>query len=180
MRTHRLGALLAAAGAAALALVVTLSLPWYGNAPVAPASGSNLDRLRETAPRWLTDHSGQTAWDLGGPWAMAVAGLAVLSLLALLLCSMPAFQGAGRSFLQLFALGATALAAWRLVALPEGMEPRYGIFATVLAALTLLALSQSVAGAPVRKRPAPVRRYHGTRPSPSDWERAHSFAPPGV
>ncbi len=180
MRTHRLGTLLAAAGAAAFALVVTLGLPWYGVAPSGAGPASNLDRLRETAPRWLTEHSGQTGWDLGGPWAMAVAGLAVLALLSLVLCALPAFEGAGRSLLQLFALGAVAVGAWRLVALPEGMEPRYGIFATVLAALVLLALSQSVASAPVRRRPAPVRRYHGVRPTPSDWERAHSFAPPGM
>ena len=178
MRTHRLGSLLVGAGGVAFSLVVTLSLPWYGNAPAGSAPASNLDRVRETAPRWLTEHSGITAWNLGGPWAMAVAGLAVLSMLAILLCTTAATEAVGRSFLQLFALAATGLGAWRLIAIPEGMEPRHGVFATALAALTLLAVSQSVAAAPARRRPPPVRRYEGARPAASDWERAHSYAPP--
>ena len=180
MRTHRLGTLLAASAGAASALVVTLGLPWYGNLPAGPAPASNLERVRETAPRWLTEHSGVTGWDLGGTWPMAIAGLAILCLLAVLLCTSAVTEGVGRSFLQLFALGATAVGAWRLVAVPDGMEPRYGIFATVLTALMLLAVSQSVAAAPARRRPAPVRRYHGARPTASEWERAHSFSPPGA
>jgi len=185
MRALGLGPKLVAACGAAFALVLSLSLPWYGKVPATlPKADPGLiggsdswERVSAAIPRLLGENAGSTAWDLPGPWAMALSGLGVLAVVAVALCLVPAVEHAGRGLLQLLAFGVVGAVLFKLLVRPDGLEPRFGLFASLFCACALVLSSQSVAGAKLRRRPDRVRRYAGTAPPPA-YDTGVSVAPP--
>ena len=153
--------------AAAVGVIAALGQPWYAAAPRPPAAdvtavGSfdgSVDGLASGISRWITEASGTTGWDALGTWAAVLAGLAALTAAGALGCLVPPLQGVAREALRYAGLGAFGIAVWKLIDSPGPnamMEPRFGAFIAVAAALIAVSSGSAVAGAPLRRRSSPA------------------------
>jgi len=183
-RTHILLAV-----AAAAALIATLGRPWYGVPPVLDAEEEKaigelhgpVERLTEAVSRWASETAGTAGWDVLGTWGLVLAGLAGLAAAGALGCLLPGLQGVAREALRYGGLACLALVLWKLFDTPgpnADLEPRYGVFAALGAALLLVTSGAPVASAPLqsRRRPAPA---HVAPAAPPAFETSHSAPPPG-
>jgi len=161
-RTHSLVTIAAAVG-----VIAALAEPWYGFAPrvVPDAAGSigtisgPVDGLAAGMQRWITDNGGTSGWESLGTWGSVLAGLALLTALGALGCLIPAIQGVAREALRYAGLGMFGVALWKLIDTPgpnQLMEPRFGAFVAVFAALIAVTSGSAVANAPLRRRSAPA------------------------
>jgi hypothetical protein len=159
-RTHTLLAVAAAVG-----VIAALAEPWYGAAPQAqPVSRAGVgtlegpvDGLAAGMQRWITDSAGTSGWDALGTWGQILAGCAVLTALGAAGCLVPSIQGVAREALRYGALVTFGIALWKLIDTPgpnEAMEPRFGAFIAVAAALIAVTSGSAVASAPLRRRSA--------------------------
>jgi hypothetical protein len=163
MRTlgFRSHALLAAA--AAVGIIVALAQPWYAPAPSAVAPDGNgigtiggpVDGLASGVSRWISETAGTTGWDALGTWGGALAGFAALTALGALGCLVAPLQGVAREALRYGSLATFGIALWKLIDTPgpnEAMEPRFGAFVAVGAALIAVSSGSAVASAPLKRR----------------------------
>jgi hypothetical protein len=167
MRTlgFRSNALLALA--AAVGVIAALGQPWYAPAPRPPAADVTsvgslegpVDSLAGGVSRWITEASGTTGWDALGTWGAVLAALAGLTAAGAFGCLVPALQGIAREALRYGAIGTFGIAVWKLIDSPgpnAAMEPRFGAFIAVCAALIAASSGAAVAGAPLRRRSSPA------------------------
>jgi hypothetical protein len=178
-RTHVLLALAAAVG-----VVAALGRPWYAPAPrpveedldtIGKLHGP-VDGLAQAMERWVTETAGTTGWDALGIWATVLAAAAALAAAGALGCLVPALQGAAREGLRYGGLTCAGVALWKLVDTPgpnEVLEPRFGAFLAVAAALVVFTSGSAAAAAPLQRRRAAPVRY--VPPAPP----ATSAPPPG-
>lgn len=161
-RTH---ALLAAA--AAVGVIAALAEPWYAAAPQAVAAEGKtvgeihgpVDGLAAGMQRWVSETAGTSGWDALGIWGSVLAGFAALTAAGAIGCLVPALQGVAREALRYGALGVFAIAVWKLIDSPGPnavMEPRFGAFVAVGAALIAVSSGSAVAAAPLKRRTAAV------------------------
>jgi hypothetical protein len=161
-RTHVLFAVAAAAG-----VIAALAEPWYARAPRAPAADGTavgsihgpVDGLAEGVSRWIGETAGTSGWDGLGPWGSVLAGAAALTALGALGCLVPALQGVAREALRYGGLATFGVAVWKLIDTPgpnAAMEPRFGAFVAVAAALIAVSSGSAVASAPLKRRTAPA------------------------
>jgi hypothetical protein len=178
--------------AAAAALVFTLDRPWYAPAPppqpeeptgIGDLSGP-LNALAEGMERWVTSTVGTPGWESLDHWGLAIAVMAGLSFAAALGCLVPGIQSLARDVLRYAALAAFGVVAWKLLDPPganAAMELRNGALAAAGCALVLVMCAMAVAGAPMRRRPAP--RVYEAPPAPQAapaYGTQGSAPPPGA
>ena len=161
-RTHALLAV-----AAAIGVVAALAEPWYAPAPQAVAANGSavgllngpVDGVAAGMQRWMTQSSGTAGWDALGVWGSVLAACAALTALGAVGCLVPSLQGVAREALRYGALATFGLTLWKLIDTPgpnSAMEPRLGAFIAVGAALIAVSSGSAVAGAPLKRRTAPV------------------------
>ena len=150
--------------AAAVGVIAALGRPWYGPPPeVAEETERRIGELHGPVEdltgaiaRWAGEATGTSGWDALGHWGTALAALAALTVVGAAGCLVPALQGVAREALRYAALACFGIATWKLLDSPgpnDVLEPRYGAFVAVLAALIAVVSASAVASAPLR-RPA--------------------------
>ena len=179
-RTHVLFALAAAAG-----LVLTLSRPWYGQAPPkAPEKTADIGDINgpltgffDGLKRWGTNTDGTSGWQALDHWAMAIAVMAAIAAIGVLMLMLPAVQQLGRDLVRYSALAAFGIVVWRLLDTPGSgnLELRNGALAGAAFALVLLVTGSAAAAAPLRRK---VPQRHFVPPPPPAYESAGSSGPP--
>jgi hypothetical protein len=188
MRTHgfRTHALLALA--AAVGVIAALGRPWYAAAPKPVVDDLEsfgklhgpVDGLTNGIARWFSETTGATGWDSLGTVGTAIAVMAALTAFGSLGCLVPPIQGVAREALRYSSLACFALVLWKLIDTPGAnqlLEPRYGAFMAVGAALIALTSGTAVASAPLtRSRSVPTA--FAAPIAPSRFETAGSAAPP--
>jgi hypothetical protein len=159
-RTHALLTVAAAVG-----VISALGEPWYAQAPRAVQADPNaigsfdgpVEGLSAGIGRWVTETSGLNGWDALGAWGTALAALAALTAVGALGCLVPAIQGVAREVLRYGALATFGIAVWKLIDSPGpnvALEPRFGAFVAVIAALIAVTSGSAVAAAPLQRRRA--------------------------
>jgi len=171
-RTHVLLALAAAAG-----VLLSLSRPWYAEAPAKqPEKTADIGDINgpltgffDGVKRWATEANGMTGWDALDHWALGLAAMAGIAALGALLLLVPAMQQLGRDLLRYGSLAALGIAAWKLVDPPGAnlhYELRNGALAGAGFALMLLVCGSAAAAAPLRRR-SPQRKFVPPPPPPA-------------
>jgi hypothetical protein len=88
-----------------------------------------------------------------------LAACAAVTALGGLGCLVPALQGLAREALRYGGLATFGIAVWKLIDTPgpnAAMEPRFGAFVAVAAALIAVSSGGAVASAPLKRRSAPA------------------------
>jgi uncharacterized membrane protein (UPF0136 family) len=162
--------------AAACGVIAALSRPWYG--PSAPDSNGRMEDLGGAIGRALTEPDGIDGWTALHSADRLLAGLAVGTVLLLLLALLPALQRHVQMLARWSALATLAVVLVKLIDAPDGAataEPRNGVFLALVASLVLLASSWTVAAAPSRRR-TPPKPY--TPPPAPTYDSDASYGPP--
>jgi hypothetical protein len=110
--------------------------------------------------RAFTNTDGMTGWDALQSADRLIAGLAVASVLLLVLAMVPALQGQVQVLARWSALATLGVIAVKLIDEPgvnSLLEPRQGLMIALGSAAVLVASSMTIAAAPVRHRP--VKRF---------------------
>jgi hypothetical protein len=163
MRTHGFRTHVLVAVAAAVGVIAALGRPWYAvaRAPAEedPASIGTLhgpvNGLTEAMTRWVSETSGTTGWEALGAWGVVLAALAGLTAAGGLGCLVAPIQGVAREGLRYGAVAGFGVAVWKLIDSPgpnAALEPRYGAFVAVAAALLAASAGSAAAAAPLRSR----------------------------
>src|SRR4051794_38216983 len=180
-RTHVMFALAAAAG-----LVLTLSRPWYGPAPVkAPEKTAEIGDINgpltgffDGVKRWGTNADGATGWKALDHWALGISAMAAIAAIGAIMLMLPAAQTLGRDLVRYASLAAFAIVVWKLLSPPGGhksIELRNGALAGVGFSLMLMVCGSAAANAPLRRK-VPQRTF--VPPPPPAYESAGSNGPP--
>jgi len=174
--------------AAAAVIVLTLSRPWYAEAPQAPPDepgigdiNGPLNGLVDGVQRWVTSPDGVSGWESLGTSAYAMAALTALAAIGALLCIVPALQSLGRDLLRYGSLATVAFAAWRLLDPPGDnalLELRHGALIAIAAALMLVTCGMATAAAPSRRRITPQSFAAPAPPPPPAYSTSGSAPPP--
>jgi hypothetical protein len=163
--------------AAACGVIAALGRPWYG--PAVPAGDEGrIEDLGTAIGRALTDPQGTDGWTALETADRVLAGLAVATVVLLVLALAPALQRHVQPLARWSALATVAVVLVKLIDDPGKAsmgEPRNGAFLALAAALILLASSWTVAAAPARRR-TPPKTY--TPPPPAPYEPDTSYGPP--
>lgn len=151
--------------AAAFGIIAALDRPWYG---VSPAAAQ--DRAGETPAhmedffsgigRAFSNSEGVTGWVALESADRLIAGLAVATVLLLVLAMVPAMQRHVQVLARWSALATLGVIAVKLIDEPGGnslMEPRQGLMIALGSAAVLVASSMTIADAPARRRA--VKRF---------------------
>lgn len=175
--------------AAAIGVVVSIGMPWYG-----PAGGNraiNINDLTRTGElqgpatgffqgveRWFTAGGDKGSAELGS-FETILLGLAALAVLTALATLVPAIETSARSLLQMIAIGIGGIALFKLVGQPGDdrlIEPRRGGFLALGCGIVMLSAASGIAHARLRRAPAQ------TMSTLHDPKLTHpgSVAPPGV
>jgi hypothetical protein len=161
--------------AAAFAVVAALGRPWYG--PPAAATDKRMEDLLGGIGRAFTKADGTTGWAALDTADQVIAGLAVGTVVLLLLTLAPALQAHLRPLARWGALATVGVVVFKLIDTPstrDMSEPRHGVFVALAAALVLLASTATVAAAPSRRR-TPPKTY---TPPPAPAYEDRSYGPP--
>jgi hypothetical protein len=162
--------------AAACGVIAALSRPWYG--PSVPGTGGQMEKLWSDVGRALTDPEGTDGWTALQTADKLLAGLAVATVLLLVLALVPALQRHVQALARWCALATVGVVFVKMVDVPGGAatsELRNGIFLAFAASLVLLASSWTVAAAPSRRR-TPPKTY--TPPPAPVYDSDASYGPP--
>jgi hypothetical protein len=162
--------------AAACGVIAALGRPWYG--PSTPGTDAEMEDLFGGIGRSLTEPQGTDGWTALHTADQLLAGLAVATVLLLVLTLAPALQRHLQPLARWCALATVAVVLVKLVDGPDAAamsQPRNGIFLALAASLVLLASSWTVAAAPSRKR-VPPKSY--TPPPAPVYDNDASYGPP--
>jgi hypothetical protein len=128
--------------------------------------------------RAFTERGGTSGWAALATADTLLAGLALGTVVLLVLTLAPALQRHVQALARWTALATLGVVLVKLVDEPGSnavSEPRHGILIALGAALVLVASTNTVAAAPQRRR-APVRPY--VPPPPPVYEPDSSYGPP--
>jgi hypothetical protein len=150
--------------AAAFGIIAALDRPWYGASTAAEDRPGEVPAHMEDffsgIGRAFTNTDGMTGWDALQSADRLIAGLAVASVLLLVLAMVPALQGQVQVLARWSALATLGVIAVKLIDKPgvnSLLEPRQGLMIALGSAAVLVASSMTIAAAPVRHRP--VKRF---------------------
>jgi hypothetical protein len=173
----------------AVALAMTLRLPWYGPAPK-PAGGEKgigelhgpLDGMFKAVTRWVSEYDdGTSAWRAFATVDLVLVGFAALAAVSALLASMPATEHVARALLRAAVAVVLGLTVVKLFDTPGDnalMEPRYGIFAATAAAIMLATSGFGLATQRLRAT-ARSKPHAYVAPTAPEWqEHVGRSAPP--
>ena len=161
--------------AAAFGIIAALDRPWYGTSPAADRAVGEIPTTMEDffsgIGRAFSNTDGMTGWAALGTADSLIAGLAVATVLLLVLTMVPALQMRVQVLARWTALATLGVVAVKLFDEPGAnsfTEPRQGLLIALGSALVLVASSMTVAAAPYRSR-EPVRRFvPPPPPAPAD------------
>ena len=140
--------------AAAVGVLAALGRPWYAPA-VEGDKSAQMESLLSGIGRAFTEPGGRTGWESFTQADKMIAGLAIATVVLLVLAMIPAIQ------LHVQALARwTGLATFGVVLVKffdepganTATEPRFGLLVAMLAAAVLVASAWTVAAAPSRRR----------------------------
>jgi hypothetical protein len=170
--------------AAAFGVVASLSRPWYALAP-RPAGTQDIGQLPSQMEdffngigRAFSEPRGTTGWVALQTADHVVAGLAVATVVLLVLALVPAIQRHVQDLARWTALATFAVVLFKLFDEPGANrlhEPRYGVLVALGSAGVLVASAMTVANAPIRRR-AEIQTYTPL-PAP-DYKPDSSYGPP--
>ena len=150
--------------AAAIGLVAALGQPWYGPSPAArkdQAVGelpTQMEDFLNGIGRAFTAHGGTTGWEAFKTADTLIAGLAVATVVLLVLTLVPALQVHVGALARWTSLAVFGVIAVKLIDEPGSnlyAEPRYGLMVALLAGAVLVASTLTVAAAPARHKSEP-------------------------
>ena len=150
--------------AAAIGLIAALGQPWYGPSPAArkdQAVGelpTQMEDFLNGIGRAFTAHGGTTGWEALKTADTLLAGLAIATVVLLVLSMVPSLQAHVGALARWTSLAAFGVIVVKLVDEPGSnlyAEPRYGLMVALLAAAVLVASTLTVAGAPTRRKSEP-------------------------
>jgi hypothetical protein len=162
--------------AAACGVIAALGRPWYG--PSAPETEGRMEDLGGTIGRALTEPGGTDGWAALNTADQLLAGLAIATVVLLVLALLPSLQRHVQALARWSALATLGVVLVKLVDGPEGAamdEPRNGLFLALAASLILVASSWTVAAAPSRRR-TPPKSY--TPPPAPVYDPDANYGPP--
>jgi hypothetical protein len=149
---------------AAIGVVASLGQPWYG--PAHAHTDAQMEDLFNGIGRAFSGSGGTTGWVALQSADQLVAGLAVATVMLLLLTLVPAVQHQAQALARWVSLATLGVVVVKLVDEPGSnaiSEPRYGVLMALAAALVLVGSTVTVAAAPARTR---VARKTYTAPPP--------------
>jgi hypothetical protein len=167
--------------AAAFGIIASLDQPWYGSSPAseaAPPVGqlpSSMENFFNGIGRAFSSDVGTTGWMALDNADTLIAGLAIATVLLLVLTLAPPLQLHVQAFARWTALATFAVVVVKLFDEPganAGSEPRQGLMIALGSAAVLVASSMTLVTAPVRRRRTTDHRF--VPPAPD----ADSSAPP--
>jgi hypothetical protein len=146
--------------AAAIAVVAALGRPWYAPA-VKGDEDAQMESLLSGIGRAFTEPDGQTGWEAFNKADTLIAGLAIATVVLLVLAMIPAVQMHVQALARWTGIATFGVVLVKLFDEPGanvGVEPRYGLLVALLAAGVLVASAMTVAAAPSRRKHV-VRTY---------------------
>ncbi|HZB77610.1 MAG TPA: hypothetical protein VE526_15370 [Solirubrobacteraceae bacterium] len=146
--------------AAAIGVIAALAHPWYAPA-VKGDEDAQMESLFAGIGRAFTEPDGRTGWDAFAQADSLIAGLAVATVVLLLLAMVPLVQTHVQALARWTSLATFVVVVVKLIDEPgsnAAVEPRYGLLVALLAAGVLVASAMTVASAPSRRK-TPVRSY---------------------
>lgn len=161
--------------AAAFGIIAALGRPWYGPSPAAAedrAVGeipSTMEDFFSGIGRAFSDADGTSGWLALETADSLIAGLAIGSVLLLVLTMIPSLQAQVQVLARWTALATLAVIVVKLIDEPGAntlQEPRQGLMIALGSAAVLVASAMTVAAAPVPRR-APVKRFVPPPPPPA-------------
>ena len=170
--------------AAAFGVVASLGQPWYARTPKASADQaigelpSQMEGFFNGIGRAFSEQDGMTGWVALHTADRVIAGLAVATVLLLVLALVPSIQRHVQDLARWTALATFAVVLVKLIDEPGSNrlhEPRYGVLLALFCAGVLVASAMTVASAPRRRR-VPVKPYTPL-PAPA-YESDRSYGPP--
>jgi hypothetical protein len=171
--------------AAAFGVVAALGRPWYGRAPASSDPESRVGELPNQMEeffagigRAFSNGDGTTGWAALGTADALIAGLAVGTVVLLVLTLVPPLQVHVQALARWTSLATFGVVAVKLVDEPGANllhEPRHGVVIALGASAVLVASAMTVAAAPQRRR-VPVKTY--TPPPAPTYAPDSSYGPP--
>jgi hypothetical protein len=163
--------------AAAFGVIAALDRSWYGPAPVSGRAANEVPLAMEDffsgIGRAFSSDDGISGWQALESADRLIAGLAVATVLLLVLTMIPALQFHVQMLARWTSLAALGVIVVKLVDEPGAnafREPRQGLMIALGSAAVLVASTLTVADAPARRR-APVNRFvPPPPPAPPDSE----------
>ena len=161
--------------AAAFGIIAALGRPWYGPSPAAADDGavgelpSTMEDFFSGIGRAFSDADGTSGWLALETADSLIAGLAIGSVLLLVLAMIPLLQAQVQVLARWTALATLAVIVVKLIDEPGAntlQEPRQGLMIALGSAAVLVASAMTVAAAPVRRR-VPVKRFVPPPPPPA-------------
>jgi preprotein translocase subunit Sec61beta len=146
--------------AAAIGVVAALGRPWY--APVVKGDeDAQMESLLNGVGRAFTEPSGRTGWESFTQADSLMAGLAVATVILVVLAMVPAVQRHVQALARWTGLATFGVVLVKFFDEPgpnAAVEPRYGLLIALLSAAVLVASAMTVAAAPSRRKHE-VRAY---------------------
>jgi hypothetical protein len=176
MRTIGFRSNILVAIAAGFGVIAALGRPWYG--PSAAPTDARMEDLFRGIGRAFTESDGVTGWAALATADKLIAGLAVATVLLLVLALAAGLQPHVQPLARWSALATFAVVVVKLIDEPgaNGLsEPRHGAFVALAAAAVLVASAATVAAAPQRRKTTP-KTY--TPPPAPDYAPESSYGPP--
>ena len=146
--------------AAAIGVIAALGRPWYAPA-VKGDEYAQMESLLSGIGRAFTEPDGRTGWDSFAQADTVITGLAVATVVLLVLAMVPLVQRHVQALARWTSLATFGVVLVKLFDEPgrnAAVEPRYGLLVALLAAGVLVASAMTVAGAPSRRK-RPARTY---------------------
>ena len=166
MRTLGLHTKVLAFVAAALGLVASLSLPWYGPSLKAAEGEANAGELEGPVKgffsgvwRWFSDPVGTDGWTSLQVVDQIFSVVAALAVVAAIAVYIPGLERLARSGIQLLALVAVGAAVVPFFDQPGDntlVEPRHGWVLALGCAAVMFVSASHIANAKLRRAPAPT------------------------
>jgi hypothetical protein len=170
--------------AAAVGVIASLGRPWYGPSPAAAkdqAVGELPNQMEDFFSgigRAFSNSDGTTGWAALASADSLIVGLAVGTVVLLVLTLVPPLQVHVQALARWTSLATLGVIAVKLIDEPGDNvlhEPRQGILIALGAAAVLVASAMTVAAAPQRRR-VPVKAY---TPAPApEYAPDSSYGPP--
>jgi hypothetical protein len=169
--------------AAAFGVIASLGRPWYGPAPglsheqKVGEMPSQMEDFFSGIARAFSDAKGTSGWDALQTADKLIAGLAVATVVLLVLAMIPALQVHVQALARWTSIATFAVVVVKLIDEPGANalhEPRNGVLIALACSGVLVASAMTVAAAPQRRH-APPKAY--TPPPPPAYAPESSYGP---
>ena len=140
--------------AAAIGVIAALGRPWYAPA-VKGDEDAQMESLLNGVGRAFTEPDGRTGWDSFSQADSVMAGLAIATVVLVVLALVPTIQHHVQALARWTGLATFGVVLVKFFDEPgpnAAVEPRYGVLVALLSAAVLVASAMTVAAAPSRRK----------------------------